>query len=155
MLLTALTTAEKRKWVNFWTGNEPWIKVRIDEELPHKMRQTITAIKSMLTVFFNPKEFVIANLLPQGMSFIAPYLVINVSIPLANRHAQQRGGTVCRKLHLQFYNSKCQASRYVKEQMASHHCIHVLHPIFTRFGHRKLLPVRVVKATTLWENPGQ
>jgi hypothetical protein len=109
----------------------------------------------MLTVFFNPKEFVIVNLLPWSTSFTAPYLVINVNIPLANWHAQQRGGTVCRKLHLHFHNFKFHSARHVQEQMASHHCIRVPHPIFTRFGYRKVLPVRAVKAAIVWENSGQ
>jgi hypothetical protein len=61
----------------------------IDGELPQRVRQTIGPTKSMLTVFFNPKEFARVNLLPQDPSFTAVYFVNNVIFPLANRHSQQ------------------------------------------------------------------
>jgi hypothetical protein len=78
----------------------------IDEELSQKVHQTTMATKSMLMVFFNPKEFVRVNLLPQGRSLIAVHFVDNVIIPLASRYAQQRGDTSRRRLYLHFNNSK-------------------------------------------------
>jgi hypothetical protein len=41
----------------------------IDGELPQQVRQAIGATKSVLMVFFNPKEFAIADLLRQDTSF--------------------------------------------------------------------------------------
>jgi hypothetical protein len=99
----------------------------MDEELPQRVRQTIWATKSMLTVFFNPKEFAIMNLLPQGTSFTAVYYVENVIIPLANPYAQQVGDISRRKRHLHFDNSKGHTARYVQEEMASHRCVCVPH----------------------------
>jgi hypothetical protein len=40
-------------WVNLATGS----CMTIDEERPQRLRHTIGPTKSMLTVFFNPKEF--------------------------------------------------------------------------------------------------
>jgi hypothetical protein len=100
MLLVALTAAEKRRWSNFWTADESWIKMvdpptgswmTIDEELPQRVRQTIGVTKSMLTVFFNPKAFTIVALLPQDTSCTAVSFVKNVILPLANGHAQSLG----------------------------------------------------------------
>jgi hypothetical protein len=54
----------------------------------------------MLTVFFNPKEFTIVDLLSQDTFFTAVYFVNHVILPSANRHAQQLGGIDCRKLDL-------------------------------------------------------
>jgi hypothetical protein len=48
-------------------------------------------MKSMLMVFFNPKEFIVFDLLPQDTSFAAVYFVNNVILPSVNRHAQQLG----------------------------------------------------------------
>jgi hypothetical protein len=44
----------------------------------------------MLTVVFNPKEFVIANLLPQRPPFTMVYFIDDGIISLANRNTQQR-----------------------------------------------------------------
>jgi hypothetical protein len=43
----------------------------------------------MLTIFFNPNEFIIVNLLPQGTSFTAVGFVRNVIIPLASWHTHR------------------------------------------------------------------
>jgi hypothetical protein len=74
-------------WVNPLTGS--WMTA--DEDLPQRVRQTIGPTKSMLMLFFNPKEFAIVDLLPQDTSFIAVYFVNNVILPLANRYVQQLG----------------------------------------------------------------
>jgi histone-lysine N-methyltransferase SETMAR len=103
----------------------------MDEELPHRVCQTTGGTKSMLTIFFNPKEFAIVNLLPQDTSFTAAYFVESVSIPLADRHAQQVGEISRLKLHLHFDNSKCHTARYVQEKKASHRCVHVPHPPYS------------------------
>jgi hypothetical protein len=68
-------------WVNPPTGS--WMTV--DDELPQRVRQTIGATISMLTIFFNPKEFTIVDLSPQDTSFIAVYFVNNAILPLTNR----------------------------------------------------------------------
>jgi hypothetical protein len=56
MLLTALTIAEKRRWVNFETGDESWLMrvnpatrawTAIDEELLQRMLQRAKATRSM------------------------------------------------------------------------------------------------------------
>jgi hypothetical protein len=85
----------------------------------------------MLTVFFNPKEFAIVNLSPQGMLFTAVYFVDNVIIPLAGRCTRQRGDISRRKPHLHFDNSKCHAARHVQEQMDNHRCVRVPHPMYS------------------------
>jgi hypothetical protein len=81
----------------------------------------------MPTVFFNPKDFALVNLLPQRISFTVAYFAYNVIMPLANRHAQQWGDMARHKLHLYFDNSKCHTARHVQEEMASHRCVPVPH----------------------------
>jgi hypothetical protein len=39
----------------------------IDEQLPQRMGQTIRVTKSMLTIFFNPKEFATEHILHSAM----------------------------------------------------------------------------------------
>jgi hypothetical protein len=41
----------------------------IDEELRQQVSQTVGATKSVLALFFNPKESAIADLLPQDTAF--------------------------------------------------------------------------------------
>jgi hypothetical protein len=90
-------------------------------------RGMITATKSILTVFFNPKEFAIDDLLPQDTSFTTIYFVNNVILPLANRHAPQLENIGSHKLHLHFDNSKWHTARHVQEQTASRRCVRVPH----------------------------
>jgi hypothetical protein len=87
----------------------------IERELPRTVGQTVKVAKSMLMIFSNPNEFVIVNLLPQGTSFTAVSFADTAIIPLAGRHAQQRGDITCCKLHLHVDNSKCQTIRRVQE----------------------------------------
>jgi hypothetical protein len=96
LLLVAVTAAEKRRRLNFWTGDEFWITwvnpstgswMIMNDELPQRVCQTIGATGSMLTVFFSPKEFVMVNILSQDTSFTGVYFVNNVILPLANWHA--------------------------------------------------------------------
>jgi hypothetical protein len=91
----------------------------IEQELPQRVCQTTKAAKPMLTVFLNPKEFALVNLLPQGRSFTAAYFVDNVTVPLANRQARQPGDISRRKLYLHFSNSKCHTARHVQEEIAA------------------------------------
>jgi hypothetical protein len=81
ILLATLTTGEKQRWLNCWTGDESWIMwvnpgtgswMTIDEELPQRVHQTIGARKSLLEIFFNPKEFSIVR--------ICNYLYIRIYI---------------------------------------------------------------------------
>jgi hypothetical protein len=82
----------------------------------------------MLTVFFNPEEFAIVDLLPQDISFTTVDFLSNVVLLLAHRHAQQLEDIGRRKLHLHFDNSKCHTAGHVGQQMASYRCVLVLHP---------------------------
>jgi hypothetical protein len=140
LLLAPLNKAEKRRWANFWTGDESCILcgnpptgswMTIDEELPQRMRQTIGADKSMLTVFFNPHEFAIVNLLPQGRSSTAAYFAENVIVPLVDRHAQQVGDIADRNLQLHFHNSRCHTARQVQDEMVCRRCVRVPHPPYS------------------------
>jgi hypothetical protein len=71
MLLAALTAADSRRRLNFWAGDVSWIMyvsplaeswTKTNEELPPRVRQTIGVTKSILTVFFNLKEFATVGL---------------------------------------------------------------------------------------------
>jgi hypothetical protein len=117
-------------WMNRPTGS--WII--IDKELTQRLRQRIRATRLILAILFNPMEFVKLNLLPQGTSFTAVYLVANVTIPLASRHGRQQRDISRQKLHLHFDNSKYHAARHIYEQTARHRCVRVphfhIHPIW-------------------------
>jgi hypothetical protein len=137
MFLAALTATEKQRWFTFWSGDESWIMwanalngswITMDEELPQRVHHTIRATKSMLMVFFNPKEFTTVDLLSQDISFMAVYFVNNAILPLANQHAQQLADIGRRMLHLHFDNSKCHTAWDVQEQMTSHQCLRVPRP---------------------------
>jgi hypothetical protein len=107
----------------------------IDEELPQRVRQTIGAMKSMLMVFFNPKEFAIVDLLPQDTSFIMVYFVNNVILPLVNRRTQQLGDIGRRKLHLHFDNSKVTLLGMSKNRWPAIGAPMFPTAVFTRLGH--------------------
>jgi hypothetical protein len=112
-----------------------------DEEFPQRVSQTIGATKSMLMVSFNPKEFAIADLLPQNISFTVADFVNNMTLSLANLRTQQLEDIGRHKLYLHFNNSYCHIARHIQEQMARHRCFHVFYPLFTRRGRRRLLSI--------------
>jgi hypothetical protein len=164
MLLTALTVAEKQKWLKFWTGDESWMMwvnqrteswVTIDEELPQRMPQTITATKSMPMVFFNPKEFSIVNLLPLDISVTAVYFVSSVILPLATRHAQQLGISAVTSCICISTIPSAALFGMSKNQWPAIGASVLPTPDFTRLGHGRPLSVWPVKATTLREDLGQ
>jgi hypothetical protein len=164
MLLAALNAAEKRRWLNLCTGDESWMMwvnrpteswTTIDEALPQRVLHAVGATKSILTVFCNPKEFAIIDLLPQDTSFTAVYFVNNMILALAKRYVQQLGAIGHRKLHLHFDNSKRHTARHIKKEMAHHRRCVLPTAVFTRPGHRRFLSIWPIKATTLREDLGQ
>jgi hypothetical protein len=111
-------------WVNPPTESS----MMIDQDLPQRVCETIGATRSVLTVFFDPREFARVDFLPQNTSSTVAYFANNVVLLLANWHAQQPGEIGHRKLHLHFDNSKCHTTRRVQEQMASYRRIRVPRP---------------------------
>jgi hypothetical protein len=126
----------------------------IDEELPRTVRETIGETKSRLIVLFNPKEFIIVDLLPQDTSFIAVYFVNNAILLLANRHAQQRGISAVTSCVIISRIPSVTLLGMSKNTWPSVRLCSPL-PVFTRLGHRRHLPVWPVKTRTLWEDLGQ
>jgi hypothetical protein len=118
----------------------------LDEEIPQRVKQTIEARKSMLTVFFNPNHFAIVDLLPQHTNFTTVYFVARVVTPLANQHHQQARDDARRKLRLHFDNSRSRTAVTVTAEIVRLRCVRVLHPAYSPgpaicdfwlFGHRK------------------
>jgi hypothetical protein len=84
----------------------------------------------------------------RDISFTAVNFVNIVILPLTNRHAQQLWiSAVANCIYISTIPSATLfVIRYVEEQTASHRYVHGAHPVFTRRGHRRLLPVWPVKA---------
>jgi hypothetical protein len=85
LLGAGLLRAKQRNWNLFWTGDEAQILLdvqpsaswlEVDQELPVSVKQTIGAQESIVTVFRNPRNFVVVDLLPQGITFDADYFII-------------------------------------------------------------------------------
>jgi histone-lysine N-methyltransferase SETMAR len=139
-LRSALLTAKHQNWNLFWTGDESWVLwdtqrsgswLEIDQELPVRVKQTIGARKSMLTVFFNPRRFAVVDLLPQGATFDADYFVAQVIRPLHALHSTASGDIARRKLCLHFDNSPCHTAHVVVDEMARLRCRRVPHPPYS------------------------
>ena len=140
MLRAELLMARRRNWNLFWTGDESWILwntqrsgswLAVDEELPVRVKQTIAAPKSMITIFFNPHSFPIVEVLPEKASFNAAYFIDCVVTPLAQLHASTAGDNARRKLRLHFDNSPCHTSRAVSDAMTRLRCRRVPHPAYS------------------------
>jgi hypothetical protein len=98
-----------------------------DEEIPQRVRQTIGARKSMLTLFFNPNHLAIVDLLPQPTNFTAAYFVARVVISLANQHHQQARDVARRKLLLRFDSPRCHTAATVTAEMVRLRCVRIPH----------------------------
>jgi hypothetical protein len=122
------------------TGDQSWILwhneklgswLEIDEELCVRVRRTIGARKSMLTVFFNPKTFAVIDCLPEGTPFNAAYFVAQVVNPLHQLHSTATGDDARRKLRVHFDNSPCHTARVVSDEMARLRCRRIPHPPYS------------------------
>jgi hypothetical protein len=94
-----------------------------DEEWPEQVPQIIGAVKSILVVFLNPKEFAIGDLLPHNTFFAEIYFVNSLIPPMADPHVHQLGTIGRLKLHLRFDNSKYHTARHIQELMVSRQCV--------------------------------
>jgi hypothetical protein len=103
----------------------------VDEKLPVKVKQTIAAPKSMITIFFNPHSFPIVEIFPETPSFNAAYFIDCVVTPLAQFHARAARDNSRRKLRLHFDNSPCHASQVVSDAMTHLRCRRVRHPAYS------------------------
>jgi hypothetical protein len=100
----------------------------------------------MLMVFFNPKDFLIVDLLPQDTSVTAVYFVSNMILPLVNSvlNTPPRGYRPSQSAFGQFRMLDCWASPITNGQRSVPPCSTPAE--FTRFGHLRLQPVWLVKA---------
>jgi hypothetical protein len=85
----------------------------------------------MITIFFNPHSFPIAETLPEKASFNAAYFIDCVVTPLAQLHASAAGDNARRKLRLRFDNSPCHMSHAVSDAMRRLRCRRVPHPAYS------------------------
>jgi hypothetical protein len=103
----------------------------LDEEFPERVRQTIGAEKSMLTVVFNPNGFAIADLLSQGDSFIAQYFIDQIFKPLSSEHSTKSVDIARIRLRLHFDNSRCHITKTMSEEITCLNCKRALHPPYS------------------------
>jgi hypothetical protein len=80
---------------------ECWLS--LDEKFPERVRQTIGAEKSLLTVF-NPNDFASVNLLQQKDSFTAQYFIDQILKPLSQEHSTKSADIARKSLLLHFDN---------------------------------------------------
>jgi len=139
-LLKSLEKAQSRNWHGFWTGDESWILwvnqqkgswLTVEEEIPKRVEQTIRARKSMVTIFLNPHEFSVVEILPEDQSFTAVYFAKKVVKPLGLRHAQEPAHITRYPLKLHFDNSRCHTAKIVQAKMTKYRCKRVPHPPYS------------------------
>jgi hypothetical protein len=106
-------------------------ELSLDEELLERVRQTIGAGKSMLTVFFNPNDFVIVNFLPQEDSFAAQYFIDQMVKPLSQEYSMKSVDFDRRSLRLPFDNSRCHTVEIASEEMNRLKCKRVPYPPYS------------------------
>jgi hypothetical protein len=139
-LKSALAKAQRRNWLNFWTRDVSWIMwdnfataswSPLDQRMPQRIRQTIGAKKSMLTVGFSPAEFLIIDVRLQDITFVAEYFIARVLPPL-HQHRRSPSQDVARQKHnLHFGNSRCHTTWSVMDEMAKLRCKPVAHSLYS------------------------
>jgi hypothetical protein len=106
-----------------------WLEV--DQELPVRVKQTIRAQKSMLTIFLHSRSLAAVGLLQQGTIFGADYFIAQVITPLDQLHSPARGDNARRKLCWYFKNSFCHTGRVVVDEMSQMQCWPLPHPLYS------------------------
>jgi hypothetical protein len=76
----------------------------------------------MITIFFNPHSFPIAEILPEKASFNAAYFIDCVVTPLVQLHARAAKDNARRKLRLHFDNFPCHTSQVVSDAITRLRC---------------------------------
>jgi hypothetical protein len=103
----------------------------VDEKLPLRVKQTIAAPKSMITIFFNPHSFSLVEILPEKASFNTAYFMDCVVTLLAHLHARAARDNARRKLRLHFDNSPCNTSQVISDAITRLWCRRVPHPAYS------------------------
>jgi hypothetical protein len=123
----ALAKAQRRNWLDFGTRDVLWIMwdnfataswSPLDQRMPQRIRQTIGAEKSMLTVGFSPVEFLIIDVRLQDITFVAEYFIARVLPPLHQHRMSPSQDAARQKLNLYFGNSRRHTPLSVIDEMA-------------------------------------
>jgi hypothetical protein len=82
----------------------------------------------MLIILFYPRNFGVADLLPQGITFDAAYVAAQGIVSLHQLHSLGKDDDARRKSQLHFENSAC---HLVTDEMACFRCRGVPHPPYS------------------------
>jgi hypothetical protein len=82
----------------------------------------IRAKKSMLTIFFNLRSFVVVDLLPQDTTFDAAYFIAQMITQLHELQSITKGDNARQKLCLHFDNSPYHTACAVVDEMVRLRC---------------------------------
>ena len=101
-----------------------------DEEPPVKEKKMINSPKMLLTVFWNPKGFLISNFLPPHQKFNSEYFINQILQPMYEK-LSSKAEFFGKIITLHFDNSKVHTSGKVQEYMNSHNMKRAVQPPYS------------------------
>jgi histone-lysine N-methyltransferase SETMAR len=139
-LKKVLMSAKHRGWRYILTGDESWFYFNIDhdriwipetEPPPTRVRQTVSSLKRMLTIFWSPLGFPLVQLLPKGHHFDADYFCSQIIREIDRIRPTETAEDAKRRLVLHFDNASPHTSTATQEFLHAHRMKRAPHPPFS------------------------
>jgi hypothetical protein len=106
-------SAKHRTWRYFLIGDESWFYCKIyhdpmwvpdREEVPTRLRRTITSSRQMLTVFWSLLGVFLVETLPKGIHFDSQYFCSNILSAIVRNRLSESPGDQRRRMVVHFDN---------------------------------------------------
>lgn len=130
----------ERNWCNVATGDECWLYWENDpnsqwlpqgEKRPLKPRKTITSKKTMFSIFFSLRGFLVVKTLPSGQKFNSQFMIDIVIPELCSKMQQFRQKSGAKGTFLHFDNATCHKSQTTQNKIASCGIKTIHHPPYS------------------------
>jgi histone-lysine N-methyltransferase SETMAR len=139
-LLWILSTAKRRGWAKFLTGDESWFYLSTDHQLvwlpegetiPTRAKKMIGAHKALFTIFWSPLGLPVVDVLPKGAKFNSQYMVDTIIPELASAGSRCPRSYAKHHTHIHMDNARPHTSIATKSAMDEKRLKCVPHPPFS------------------------
>ena len=129
-----------RTWNQLITGDQSWIYwdnphtsqwVPQGNQRPIHEKHTIASKKSMITVFFGLRGFVLVNVLKKGERFNSAYMVNEILPSLSNEISKSRPKIGLKGIHIHIDNAKAHNSKMTMNEISKYQMIRLPHPAYS------------------------
>jgi hypothetical protein len=124
-----ITTSDE-SWFLYTTDRDSMFATSTREVVP-RTKQNISAMKTMVTIFFTSTRLVVLNFLPKGTEFNQDYFIDTVlpNLYSEKRRIARRKGLPSFSVHMD--NSMCHNGAKITETLEKRHIERAPHPLYS------------------------